>query len=266
VVVLAASHTGRISDAASDEWNSLKHPGIEFGDGAIEEPAGESRLTDVDPLQRYDYWRVAFGGFRADPLLGMGAGGFEHRYAGDRRYDKLSKYPHNLVLRALGDTGIVGIAILIGFALALLAALLAGWRQAGVPERGVAAAGLGVAVYFFVHGQFDWLEAYPVLAGPALALPFAAAAVREAPDGGADPAPARSARSLGPALPVAGALTVLLLGVLLVGPWLAIRWTDRAVKTWRAQPAAAFRDLDRAANVNSTSITPLLYAGVIAVE
>ncbi len=262
VLVVAASQSSQISDALSDEWNSLKHPGIAFA--GADDSADASRLTDVDPLQRYDYWRVAVGGFRDNPVLGMGAGGFEHRYAGDRRYDKLSKYPHNLTLRVLGDTGLVGLAIFAVFALALVAALLVGWRTAGLTERGVAAAGLGVAVYFFVHGQFDWLEAYPVLAGPALALPFAAAVVRSAAGGAAEPAPA--ARRLGPILPIAGAVVVGVLGVLLVAPWLAIRWTDRAVETWRTAPAAAYRDLDRAADANPASMTPLLYAGVIAVE
>ena len=225
-----------------------------------DDTADASRLTDVDPLQRYDYWRVAVGGFRENPVFGTGAGGFEYRYAGDRRYDKLSKYPHNLTLRVLGDTGIVGLAIFAVFAFALVAALLAGWRTAGLTERGVAAAGLGVAVYFFVHGQFDWLEAYPVLAGPALALPFAAAGVR------AGAAPPRAPVRLGRAVPPAGAAVVLVLAALLVSPWLAIRWTDRAVDTWRVAPAAAYRDLERAADANAASITPLLYAGVIAVE
>jgi hypothetical protein len=164
----------------------------------------------------------------------------------------------------------VGTLLFAVFAGALVAALFGGWRRAPVPERGVVAAGFGVTVYFFVHGQFDWLEAYPVLAGPALALPFAAAGVRAAGAGRAEAAddgePRRARIQLGPALPVAGVLAVLLLGVLLLAPWLAIRWTDRAVNAWRTAPGPAFRDLERAADVNSASITPLLYAGVIAVE
>ena len=262
VLVVGISQSGRISDAASDEWNSLKHPGVAFA--GTDDSADGSRFTDVDPLQRYDYWRVAVGGFRANPLFGMGANGFEYRYAGDRRYDKLSKYPHNLTLRVLGDTGIVGLAIFGVFAFALVAALMGGWRTAGLTERGVAAAGLGVAVYFFVHGQFDWLEAYPVLAGPALALPFAGAAVRAA--AARAPEPARAPIRFGRAVTPAGAAIVLVLAVLLISPWLAIRWTDRAVKTWRSDATAAYRDLDRAADANAVSITPLLYAGVIAVQ
>ena len=259
----AASQSSQISDAVSDEWNSLKHPGIAFGGGA-DGSDDASRLTDVDPLQRYDYWRVAVGGFREDPVLGMGAGGFEYRYEGDRRYDKLSKYPHNLTCGSWGTPGSSAWRSSRCSRWRCSGALLFGWRKAGLTERGVAAAGLGVAVYFFVHGQFDWLEAYPVLAGPALALPFAAAGVRASAARAA--APAHAPIRFGRAVPPAGAAVVLVLAALLVSPWLAIRWTDRAVKTWRAAPAAAYRDLERAADANAVSITPLLYAGVIAVE
>ena len=265
VLVLAATHAGQIRETVSDEWNSLKNPGIAFGGGAANEPASGNRLASVDPLQRYDYWRVAVGGFRERPLVGTGAGGFEHRYGEDRRYEKLSKYPHNLTVRILGETGILGFALFALFAGALLFALLARWRDAGLAERGVVAAALGAAVYFFVHAQFDWLEAYPVLAGPALALPFAAARARQASVAD-EPAVARRTQIPRAAAIAAGAVALLAAGASLVAPWLAVRWTDRAVVTWKTDPAAAFRDLERAADANPAAVTPLLYAGIIAIQ
>ena len=269
VLVLAVANGDRIADAARDEWRSLKNPGIAFGSqtGEGETPEDESsgRLASVDPLQRYDYWRVALGGFRERPLLGIGAGAFEHRYAEERRYEKLSKYPHNLVVRILGENGIVGLLLFGVFTGALLAAMLARWREAGVGERGVAAAGLGVYVYFLVHGSFDWLEAFPVLLGPALALPFAAAVTRRGPLAEAPAAPRTRTRPR-PLAIAGGAAAVVALGACLLAPWLSVRWTERAVGIWRGQPEAAYRDLDRAADVNPVAVTPLLYAGVIAIE
>jgi hypothetical protein len=64
----------------------------------------------------------------------------------------------------------------------------------------------------------------------------------------------------------AAALAGLLAAVLLVSPWLAVRWTKRGVAVWRTDAAAGYRDLERAADANPVSITPLLYAGVIAVQ
>jgi tetratricopeptide (TPR) repeat protein len=64
----------------------------------------------------------------------------------------------------------------------------------------------------------------------------------------------------------AGVVAVAAVGASLLAPWLSLRWTERAVGTWRGQPAAAYADLERAADANPVSITPLLYAGVIAIE
>ena len=301
---LAAAHAEGISDALSDQWRSLKHPGVEFK-GAKEGPATTSRLTDADPLERYDYWRVALDGFRAAPLIGMGAAGFEHRYTTERRYPKVSKFPHNIVMKAVGENGLIGVALL----LATLAGVLWGlvWRLGpaiGVAERGVIASALGVAAYFVAHGQFDWLEAYPVLTGPAVGLLFVALAVREHADRlAAVPAPGFAAAAQAPHvdrpellarigaetvardrerdrrhhLPapgrwttIAGALAAAVAGLLAVlavaGPWLSVRYTERARADWRADPATANADLDRAADLNPLDPSPLVLAGVIGIE
>jgi tetratricopeptide (TPR) repeat protein len=55
--------------------------------------------------------------------------------------------------------------------------------------------------------------------------------------------------------------------MLAVGPaYLATRYDDRAARTWTANPAAAFRDLDRASDLAPLSARPELRAGTLAVD
>jgi O-antigen ligase len=275
VVALVLVKAGAIGDELSSQWRSLTHPGIAFngstgGDGE----AGGSRLTDADPLERYDYWRVSLDGFRDAPLAGMGAGGFEHRYVTERRYPKPSKYPHNLVFKTLGDLGVVGLLLAVGAIGTLLWAVLRRLPRLGDAERGLVGFALAAAAYFLAHGEFDWLEAYPVIVGPALGLPFMALTVADRAErlatlaeGGPAARAAGGRRALPPrgALAGAGALAVLA-AVSLLGPWLSIRYNDRAVEAWTQDPQAAFADFDRAADANPLDPGPPMLKGVVAVQ
>jgi tetratricopeptide (TPR) repeat protein len=54
--------------------------------------------------------------------------------------------------------------------------------------------------------------------------------------------------------------------VSLVFPWLAARAVDHAARTWRADPNAALRGLDRAERLNPLSARASLTAATIALE
>jgi O-antigen ligase/polysaccharide polymerase Wzy-like membrane protein len=260
-----------ISDTLSDQWQALKHPGGDFQGKQANASAG--RLSSTDPLERYDYWRVALDGFRANPIGGMGAGGFEHRYALERRYPKPSRYPHNVVMKVLGDTGLVGIALMIAFLVLVTRGLVSGARRRPSRERAVAATALATLVYFLAHGLFDWLEAYPVLVGPALAFPLIALVVRGRAERlrGRQAAAEKEDREESPrprplqVWPPTAAVALLACATLLA-PWLALRYRERASDTWRSDAAAAYRDLDRAAALDPLSAQPLVLRGVIGLS
>jgi O-antigen ligase len=255
----AATHAGSIKSTVQDQWQSLRHPGGEYAGGANADTTSTNRLYNVNPRERYDYWRVAVDGFRAAPLGGMGAGGFAHRYERDRRYEPYSKYPHNLVMSVLGDDGIVGIALMLGLGSALAAGLVRRRRAMSGAERPVVAIAAGVGVYFFAHGQFDWLEAYPVLTGPVLGFLLVAIIARDAPA-----AATREARV--PALLGRATLGVVALVALvaLLLPWVALRYAARAKGELASSPAAAYVDFNRAADANPLDPSPLDLLGVAA--
>jgi hypothetical protein len=263
VIGAAALNSGRISDGVSDQWNSLRNPGTEFS-GSAANPTGSNRLLAADPLERYDYWRVAVDGFRDHPVAGLGLGAFDHAYTTERRYPKPSKYPHNLLLRVAGETGIVGLLLFAALVLAIVAGLLRGIRDAGRGERAISAAALATIAYFAVHGSLDWLEAYPVLTGPVLAMGLMALIARDrdlALAALSTPSAPRERRL--PRLPAPAGIGI---GVAVAIPWLALRYEERGTKGWREDPEAAYRDLRRATDLNPLATAAPLALGLIAVQ
>jgi O-antigen ligase len=256
VLGVAAVRADAISDAVSDQWRSLKHPGVEFAGKQANSDAG--RLNSIDPLERYDYWRVDIRSFLHAPVNGGGAGSFEHNYLLHRRYPKVSRYPHNLAVKVVGETGLVGLA-LIGAFVALVVAGLWRARELRIRERVLAAGALALLAYYVAHGMFDWLEAYPVLTGPALGFPFLALAAIHG-ESGAAPVTRRPWRGyVALAVSALAALSLLL-------PWLSLRYQDRATSEWRTNPGVAYRDLDRAAALNFLSPEPEELRGVIGLS
>lgn len=250
-----------IVDAAKDQWDALRHPGQEFK-GTTLEASRSSRLLDADPLQRYDYFRVALDAFRSAPVGGIGAGGFDSRYTRERRYEKYSTYPHNLPLRFLAENGIVGAGLALALLLVLVGGLLRGVRTDEVAVRALAAGVAGMLAYFLVHAEFDWIEAFPVLAAPVLGFALVMAEVRHR-----DRHPAAQGPRISSRLATAG--VVGLAGVLalsLGAPWLATRYRERAREVAKTDIAAAYRDLDRAIGADPLSELALVQKGTIALR
>lgn len=277
----------RLANAVDDQWQAVRHPGSRFA-GRAANAAGSNRLTGADPLERPDYWRVSVNAFLDHPLAGIGTGGFNHLYTTERRYPKASKYPHNLLLRVLAETGAVGSALWLAFLGLLAVGLLRGLRRGDAAERGVVAAAAGAVAYFAVHSSFDWLEAHAVLTGPVLGVALMALCVRDraarlaavtAPAAATQEAsrrprkPRRLSRvpaiAPGPMTPVGrllGSAVLVLAVVSLLLPWLSRRYEERAVATWRTQPTVAFADLRRAADLNPLGTQAPIAEGLIAIQ
>ena len=64
---------------------------------------------------RYDFWRVAWRQFARHPLQGAGADNFAQDYVRERRRGEEPLYPHSIVFRTLGETGMVGVMLLTAF-------------------------------------------------------------------------------------------------------------------------------------------------------
>jgi hypothetical protein len=253
-VIVAAVNAGSIAAEVSDRWQTFK--------SARDTPATTgARLTANYSDQRYDYWRVAFEQFERTPVVGAGAGSYEAIYSAHRRFDKPSKYVHDIWLRFLEEGGILGAAFLAVFLGACAAGLVVAHRRLSSQGRGIIAVCAAVSVYFFVHASFDWLEEFPALAAPALALPLIGTVLDRA--GAAPVVRSKPIARYATAFAV-GLLALACLGSLTL-PYLAQRHLNRGAEIGLSDIHAARQELDRAAALDPLSSAPYLRAATILV-
>ncbi len=246
--VAAVSHD-RISTGLSDRWNTFS------SNADTENTQTGARIGQIVADKRYDYWTVALRAFREHPVVGIGAGGFETRYAADKRYPKHSRYAHNVWLRALSETGVVGLALLLAALVAGLVTLIR-LRRCSAPESYPAiAATAALGTGFFLQCSLDWLEEVPALVVPAVCLPLV---VMRA----AAPAQARAAAWAAPAAAVLAVVAV----IVMTPPYLAVRHIERGDDLRASDPREALESYDRAASLNPLSVEPYLGSGFIGLN
>lgn len=130
---------------------------------------------------RYEYWRVAVQAFRAEPVRGVGAGGWAVRWRRERPFNEAAHDAHSLPLQTLAELGLVGFV--------LLGAWLGGVALAARGSDPVLAA---VCATWAVHALLDWDFQMPAATLPAVIA--AGALVARAADSSprrSSPSPAR---------------------------------------------------------------------------
>jgi O-antigen ligase len=256
VLLTAALLAGAAAVVASGpdpgEWVSQRVEDFKTPDyGSLE--SQPTRFTGDLGSNRYDYWRVSAEIFADEPLTGSGAGNFIAPFLERRHAPKSTLYSHSIWLGTLAELGAPGFLALVAFFATLTWALVRAARRRPARRWIVVAAVLPLA-YVLLHGTIDWISVFPVVVAPPLALAGAALGIdRQAGPGG------RGSKLASLAIVAALVLAALPAAPLLVANGLS----DRAVATWRARPAGAAADLERAASLDPLSSTPFVRLGVI---
>jgi O-antigen ligase len=245
VLVVRAGGPGDVLDKAGDELTAgtpdLNSQGSRFG---------------VDfRTSRGGFWRTALDDAQGRPLSGEGAGGFRHSYLTDRDDGgPQPEDPHSVELLMASELGLPGLLLFVAFASGATVAVMRA-RRLGPAAGALAAGALAASAYWLVHASVDWFWSYPAVTAPVIfALGAAAAPICLRPE----PAPLRRPVRLG----LAAAAGLAALSV--VPFFLSERYTNHAIRNSDADAQAAFADLDRAADLDPLSSTPLIAEAVIA--
>jgi hypothetical protein len=160
---------GGVTTAFNDAHRWFDQQWSEFLDPTTLPGPGLARLTTAKG-SRSETYRVALGGFAAHPLVGGGAGSFEVRYARERRIGEKVRDAHSLALQTLSELGLVGMALLLGFLGAVVAAARRSIRGKGAIRPAEAAAVTAAFAVWLAHACVDWDWEMPALTGPAIVL------------------------------------------------------------------------------------------------
>jgi hypothetical protein len=119
---------------------------------------------DLSSNGRWQFWGGALDAFEANPIAGVGAGGFEDWWGRHASVAIFVRNPHSLPLQEAAELGTPGILLIAGFLFALVVAarrrLRAGLRgDVGILVAVVAAGGVGALV--------DWTWEIPAVFAPA---------------------------------------------------------------------------------------------------
>ena len=167
VIGTAAGLPGTISD----KWDNFKSQ----GSGSENDSRG-TQILDFNGSGRYQFWEAAVDANKTDPLIGIGPGTFQFWWA---KHASVAGAPvvdaHSLYIETLGELGIVGLVLIGGFSIALLAIGTVRVLRAPPQTRvGIAAATAGCAAFIAV-AVVDWVWELGVL--PLIFFTLAAIAV-----------------------------------------------------------------------------------------
>jgi O-antigen ligase len=205
------------------------------GSGSIGNSRG--RLTNTSSNFRFTWWGQAVHGWEHDKLLGTGAGTFHVTNLLYRHnYLDYTTEPHDLPLQFLTETGIVGLAL---FLLAAFALLRGTYRR-----RGHALALALLLPAFLAHSLVDIDWDFVAVAGPAFLAAGALAGRVEL----------RRVSPFGSLLAAGAAL--LLFGSLFL-PWLGERWSNDASLAVTDSSAHAISLAKKARSVDPLLVEPL---------
>jgi hypothetical protein len=246
-VLAAKGGPGKLIDKAGDELSAgtpdLGPQGSRFG---VDFRTG-----------RGGFWRVAWDDFKREPLRGDGSGGFRQSFLVHRDVGGVQpEDPHSVEMTMLSELGLPGILLLGAFLGGALVAIVRSWSL-GPDAAALAATVLASATYWLVHASVDWFWSYPAVTAPVI---FALGA-------GAAPICLRLeatelARPWRFGLTAAAALAA----ISMIPFFLSETWANRGIRTGTADPAAAYADLRRAADLNPLTSFPLIGEAFIAQE
>ena len=115
---------------------------------------------------RYQFWTSAVDAFEAEPVRGVGAGGYGPYWLENREIAIPASRAHSLLFETLAELGLVGLALVVGlFAIAATVGSKRWLADRESPRIGPALAALSAGI---VTSSIDWTWDLPAVFGPTI--------------------------------------------------------------------------------------------------
>jgi hypothetical protein len=122
-----------------------------------------THLSSGSGSGRYQFWSAALDAFKAHPIDGIGAGGYEAYWHQHGSLAVPVRDAHSLFLESMAELGIIGLLLILGF---LGVTIVAGARRGPTIIRGAAlGAALAVLATGIVSAAIDWTWELPACFG-----------------------------------------------------------------------------------------------------
>lgn len=246
VALLAIGAPSRISNA----WDNFQEP-------SQESQHGTSRLTSFSGENRYQFWSSALREFDSSPLGGTGSGTFQLWWTRDGGSGDPVVDAHNLYVQTLGEVGLVGLLLLLAFAVgSLWVGVQRTLRSRGAVRTTLAAAVAGSTV-LWLTSIFDWMWKITIIPAATLLL---IAVFATAGDPNREEEEARLSTWARIALALATVVALVVIAVPLASESLIRQSQDKARQ---GDQVAALADARSAANVEPGAAGPRLQEALI---
>ncbi|HWW67719.1 MAG TPA: O-antigen ligase family protein [Solirubrobacterales bacterium] len=162
-VVVAVTIPAAIAAGApgglSRDWQAFKGRG-----GGAAQASASSGILNPSGSGRYQFWRSALAENATDPWVGTGPGTFELWWARNGSYGGFVRDAHSLYLQSLAELGIVGLVLIGGFVLSVLAIGIARTLRSPPDTRLALAAATAGCAGFAVAAALEWVWQIAALA------------------------------------------------------------------------------------------------------
>jgi hypothetical protein len=160
---------------------------------AFKQPPATTRAADVDLRShlvsaegsgRWQFWEAAVDAWREKPLHGHGAGSYEAWWAQHGTIPVFVRDAHSLYLETFAELGVLGLALLAAFAVAVILCVTRRLRLLPAMRAETVAAAFAVVAAYAVAAGIDWvweLPAVTVVAAACLGIALSPRAREVAP-------------------------------------------------------------------------------------
>lgn len=253
-IALGAGAAGYVHD----RWQEFKSPY-----GAVAPTSQDnvfSRLQGADGNGRYQFWQAALHAQESAPWQGIGPGTFEFWWSQHGTTGGFVRDAHTLYFETLGETGIVGFALLIGLLAFLLGAAVVRSLRAPPGVRIWIAAAVGGLATFMTSAAFEWVWEMGAIACAVMVLGAVILAGRDEPAAGGEGP--RAAKRVLPrvALALLGAVAI---GAISFPLAAAIATRDSRDAAAQGRLAAALQDARTAQRLQPYAATPRLQQALV---